>query len=80
MIAGLDVVHHRADRFDHARRLVAEHRRARERILALHEVQVAVAQAGGSRPDQDFPGAWFGDVEILDVEVTRNAVEDRCSH
>ena len=45
VIAGLHVRDLRADGLDDAGRLVAEHRGHRARVLALHEVEVGVAQA-----------------------------------
>ena len=73
MIARLDVVDRRPDRLDDAGRLVAEHGGARVRVLALHEVQVAVAQPGGDGADEHLARTGFVDVDVLDVELTGDA-------
>jgi hypothetical protein len=78
VVARLDVVDHRTDRLHDAGRLVTEHGRAREGVVALHEVQIAVAEARRSRSDQHFSRAGLADLDLLDVETTRNRVE-HCS-
>ena len=52
VIAGLHVRDLRAHRLDDAGRLVTEHGRHRVRVLALHEVEIGVAQA---RPRRSAP-------------------------
>ena len=58
MVAGRDAFDLGSDRFNHARRLVAEHhRRHGDAPLAAHDMIVRAAQADGRNADHDFRGA-----------------------
>ena len=61
VVPRLDVGDVGADGLDHARALVAKDSRTLEGIRPLQVVQIAVAQAGGSHPDQDLP--WPGPID-----------------
>ena len=80
VIAGLQVRDLRADRFDDAGRLVAEHRGYRARVLALHEVEVGVAQAGGDRLHQHFVRADGADLHVVDDQLAGNVFEHSSFH
>jgi len=80
MIAGLQVRHLRADRLDDPRRLVAEHRRYRARILAFHEMEIGVAQSRGGRLDQHLVRADGADLHVVDDQLTRDGLENRSLH
>ena len=80
MIAGLHVGHLRADRLDDAGRLVTEHRRHRARVLALHEVEVGVAQPGGDRPHQHVVRTDRADLHVVDDQLTGNVFEHGSFH
>ena len=84
--AGDDPVAHRhrvdggADRLDHARRLVAEHLRARPDERAVEAVEVAVTQSARLDPDQDLVRAGRVVLDVVDDEVVGAVVEDRRPH
>jgi hypothetical protein len=59
---------------------VAEHGGAGVRVLALHEVEVTVAQACGLCFDQHFPGAGAVDRDVLNVELPGDRVQHGCFH
>ena len=80
MVAGLQVRDVGPDRLDHAGRLVPEHRRHRARVLALHEVEVGVADAGRDRLHQHLAGADRADLHVVDDELARDLFEHRCFH
>jgi hypothetical protein len=69
-----------ADRLDDAGCLVPEDGRRRERVEAVDEVQVAVANARGHRPHADFPAARRVDVDGLDGERLVGSVKDGSVH
>src|SRR5260370_7792811 len=52
MVARLDIAHRLADFLDDSRRLVAEHRGGRMGVVAVDEMEVAVAYAARDRPQQ----------------------------
>ena len=80
VIAGLDVGDIVADRLDHAGRLVAEHARGGERIQALHEMQVGVAEAGEGGAHQHLAALQRRVLHVLDGERLMRLVEDGCLH
>ncbi len=59
---------------------MAEDGGARVRILALHEVEIAVAETSSDRLDQHFARTGLADLDVLDVELARNRVEDSSLH
>jgi len=71
--AGVRVTHH-------AGRLVAEDRRRQDRVLAVHEVQVAVTEAGGRGPDQDLVSAREVDLDVGELEPAGCFPEDGGAH
>jgi hypothetical protein len=77
VVAGSDVGHLVADGLHHAGRLVAEHDRRHPRVLALHEVQVAVAEPGGGGADEHLPRAGRPDLHLVDLELARDLPEHR---
>src|SRR5438552_2943800 len=80
LVATPDVGHVRANRLDDAGRLVTEHRGGRVDVLALDEVQVAVAHPGGRRPDQHLAGTGRVERHLLDHERRRDLSEHGCLH
>ena len=80
VIAGLHVGDLRADRLDDAGRLVAEHRRHRARVLALHEVQVGVAQPRGGGLHQHLVRTDRADLHVVDDQLARDGLENRSFH
>ena len=80
VVARLELVDVRADRLDDAGRLVAEDGRRRERVEALDEVQVAVADAAGHRAHEHLAPDGLGDVDVLDRERLVGTVEDGSLH
>ena len=79
-VAGLDVGDVVADFLDDAGGLVTEDGRARHGVLALHEVEVGVADAGGAGADEDLVGAGLVDIDIFDDEGLVDAVHDCSLH
>jgi len=59
-----------ADRFDDAGAFMAQHERAiqGEAAIAVHDMQIAVADAGGNGAHQHLAGARRVDVDGLDGE------------
>ena len=80
MIAGLELRDVRADRLDDAGGLVAEDRRRRERIVAVDEVQVAVAHAAGDRAHEHLAPDGLVDLDVLDRQGLVGTVEDGGFH
>src|SRR5204862_4653601 len=80
VITRLELADVRADRLHDAGRLVAEDGRRRERVEALDEVQVAVADAAGRRAHQHLAPDGLGDVDVLDRELLVRTVEDGSLH
>ena len=66
MVTGLQIGDVAADLLDDACRLVTQHCRNREGVLAFHEVQVAVAQACHGSADQHFARTGILNLDILD--------------
>src|SRR5262249_19725962 len=80
MVARLRVGHVLADGFDDACGLVAQHDRKGARVLALHEMQIAVAQPGRHRAHEHL--AWAGgvDLDLVDLELARALTQNGCAH
>ena len=72
---GLNSVTCGADRLDDAGRLVAEDGGRRERVEAVDEVQVAVADAAGDGAHEHLAPDGLVDVDVLDRERLVGAVE-----
>jgi hypothetical protein len=68
VVARLHGADFRADLLDDAGALVAQHRRQRVRVGALHEVQVGVAEAGGLGADQHLVRARLVDLDVFDLK------------
>ena len=79
MVAGRDMRDTRADRLHHARTLVPEHHRQRERNGPVHDRQIAVAQAGGGHRDEHLAGSRVTYLQVVD-DLGPLAVEDDASH
>ncbi len=77
---GLNSVDLRADRLDDAGRLVAEDRRRRERVVAVDEVQVAVADAAGDGAHEHLAPDGLLDLDVLDRQGLVGTVEDGGFH
>src|SRR4029453_16492379 len=75
VVAALELGHVRADRFDNAGGLVAEDRGGRELIIAVDEVQVAMAHATGDRAHEDLALDGLRDLDVLDGEWLLGTVE-----
>jgi hypothetical protein len=80
VVAGLEVVHARAERLDHAGGFVAQHHRQRPWPVAVDHRQVRVAQAGGLDPHQHFAGAGGVELDRLDRQRPRLRVRRRQAH
>src|SRR5947209_2087958 len=80
MIAWLHIGDVGADLFDHAGRLVAEHRGERMRIQAFHEMQVGVAQPGDACADQHLAGPGLRQADILDHQRLVDFMQDGGLH
>jgi hypothetical protein len=74
VVARLHVGDVAAHRLDHTGCLVAGHGRRRGDGVALHKVELAVADARAGRTDQHLAGPGLVDLEILDDEVAGNLV------
>src|SRR2546423_14184392 len=59
---------------------MAQHGRGRIGILALDEVQIAMAHAGRRGGDQHLMGAWLVDLDLFDDQRGRDALQDGCLH
>src|SRR2546428_6020427 len=75
VIAGLELGHVRADRLDDAGGLMAEDRGRRERVVAVDEVQVAVAHTARDRAHEYLTSDGLGDLDVLDREGFVGTVE-----
>ena len=80
MIAGRDAVDVLADLLDDPGALVAEHRRQRPGVDALHGVEVGVADAAGGQADEHLPGSWRGELHVLHDERRAGRPQDRGPH
>jgi hypothetical protein len=80
VVARLDVGHVRADRLDDTRGLVAEDGGRGEGVVAVDEVQVAVADAGADGADEHLVGERLVDLHLFDRERLLRAVEDGGFH
>ena len=80
MVARLDVSDVAPDFLDHTCRLVAKHDRHRRGVLALDEMQVAVAQTGDRGAHEHLARAGVVDLDILDGERLVGGVEDSSFH
>ena len=83
-IAGLDVGHARADRFDGARGLVPEQERELVVDAALAVGQVGMADPAGDDVDDDLTGTGIGDDDVDQLDrltlLPRNHAAHRLSH
>jgi hypothetical protein len=68
MVADLQPRHARADRLDHAGRLVAVDGWQIAAPGAIEEENIAVADRAGGRPDQHFARARLGELDGLDLQ------------
>ena len=80
VIAGLEVGNLRADFFDDAGGLVAEHGGRRPHVEAVDEMEIAVAHAAGDGAHDDFALFGFVDFDLLDGEWLTGTVEDSSFH
>ena len=81
VVAGLEQVTSGPDRLDHARALVAEHRRrVAGGVDARGGVEVGVADAAGDQPDQHLAGLRLGEVDLLDGERLAELLQHRGAH
>ena len=80
VITRLDVADHRPDGFDDAGRLVPEHGRALIGVLALHEVQVAVAETSRDGANENLSRSRLTDLDVFDLEMARDVVENSGAH
>ena len=78
MIAGLDLGNGRTDLLHHARALVAEHDRRRERDGAVDDGDVAVTQAGAV--DAHLHLALVHPLEVDVVADLQRTIEDDAAH
>ena len=69
-----------ADLFDDAGALMAEDAGERDGQIAVHEVVVAVADAGGRDPDQDLPMARPVELDLLNPQRLFGLVKDHSLH
>ena len=75
VIAGRDVGHVGPDGFHHACRLVSQHDGQPVLIKAFDEVQIAVANASGGRPNEDFTRTGFVDLNVFDDQRLADLVQ-----
>ena len=80
MIAGLHVRDLRADGLDDAGRLVAEDGGHRVRVLALHEVEVGMAQSRGSGLHQHLVRTHRADLDVVDDQLAGDGFENGSFH
>src|SRR3954451_21802836 len=80
MIAGLYIGDLVTDGLDHAGRFVAEHARRGIDVLALGEVEVAVAHAGGGRAEQHLMRPRLVDLDVFNLQVPGDRAEHGCLH
>src|SRR5438045_1938320 len=76
-IAGRDRGHTWAALLHHAGALVAEHGGEAARPFALHDVVVAVADAGGAQPHAHLPLTDLHEAELLELQRLSAAVPHR---
>ena len=69
VVADLERLDAGPDLLDDAGALVAEHLRVPPRPLALHDVEIAVADAGGGHADPHLAGARVGQAQALQLEA-----------
>jgi hypothetical protein len=79
-VSRFHVLHLGAGRLDDAGGFVPEHRWNRPRIAPLLDVQVAVADTGCDRADQDLARSRLSDIDILDLERLTRRPKHRCFH
>ncbi len=79
MVADLDAFDALADRLDDARALVAHDHRRGPRPVAVHDVQVGVADTARAQLDEHLAAARALERELLDRHPA-GAVENRCVH
>ena len=77
MVADRGLGDARSDGLHDARALVTENHRGRERNLAVHDAEVALAQPARDDADLDLTGAGIPDGDAVDQLVV-GAVEDNC--
>ena len=80
MVADLDRADLAADLLDDARRFVAEHGGQRERIAAVGEVHVAMADPGGDGADQHLVRPGLADLDVLDRQRLADFAQYRGFH
>src|ERR1700674_2169141 len=68
MVARLEVAHRLADCLDDSRCLVTEHRGGRMGVVAVDEMEVAVAYAARDCPQQHLAILRLVDIDIFDSE------------
>jgi hypothetical protein len=66
----------RADVLDHPGAFVTQHHGQPSGEVALHDVQVGVAQPGVGEPDEHLTLLRPGQVELLDLEGLADLVDD----
>jgi hypothetical protein len=76
VITGLELRHVRSDGLDDAGGLVAQDRGGRELIVAVDEVQVAVAHAAGDRAHEHLAADGLRDLDVLDRQGLVGTVEN----
>ncbi len=69
--------HTRPDGLDNASALVAQDDRGRAIPLAVADVQVGMAHAGGQHPHPDLAGTWLDELELADLDRTPDRLEHR---
>ena len=80
VIAGLHVRDLRPDGLDDPGRLVPEDRGHGARVLALHEVEIGVAQTRRGRLHEDLVRADGADLHVVDDQLTRDVLEHGSFH
>ena len=80
MIARLQIRDRLADLLDHAGGLMTEDRGRGKRIVAVHEMQVAVADARRGGAEQNFVVARIVDIDLLDRKRLFGSVKNCCFH
>ena len=82
MVSGSQVIDILTDAFDYSSPLVPHDDRSGNGHVALHDVEVAVANAGSVNLDPHFVASWILNVEFLDSKRGSGAAEDSgaCDH
>src|SRR5436305_13064473 len=80
MVARLHIRHLVADGFDHAGGFVTEDAWRGIHVLALCEMEIAVAHACGGRADQHLMRSGLVDLDVLDLQIARDRAEHGCLH